>query len=244
MSDSNPRVIEPKIPEDISTEIFIKNWTIYRKIIEKDNMSHKAGYSILKDILLSERDRHFSFLDLACGDAYYSSHILKDTKATRYTGIDLSTQALRFAEQNLKNTGLRFSLIEADFQDFDNFIEEKPDVIWVGFSVHHLDTTNKLEFMKKVQENLSDGGIFLLYEPIFIEGENRGLYFERFKETFQKHWKGLTKEEGQSLLEHVRESEKPETTENWIKLGKEAGFDNAEKVFSEHTGLYEIFKYC
>ena len=81
-----------KTVEDISTEIFIKNWKIYRKIIENDNMSHIDGYNKLKEILNQEMNSPFSFLDIACGDAYYSSKILKDTKAQKYTGIDVSDQ--------------------------------------------------------------------------------------------------------------------------------------------------------
>ncbi len=235
--------LESEIPEDISTEIFIKNWTIYRKIIENDNMSHRAGYLRLREILVSEMDKPFSFLDLACGDAFYSSRALEETKAEQYIGIDVSAQALSLAKEELRNTQLEAKFIRADFINFRDFIETPQDVIWVGFSVHHLDTPNKLEFMKKVKETLSEGGIFMLYEPIFIEGEDRELYFKRFKRTYYIHWNGLTKEEGESLLEHVRESEKPETRENWIKLGEDAGFINAEKIFSEQTGLYEMFKY-
>ncbi|GJM14879.1 MAG: hypothetical protein DHS20C13_02060 [Thermodesulfobacteriota bacterium] len=242
---SKPQSINLKteIPEDISTEIFIKNWTIYRKIIENDNMSHKAGYSRLRETLVREMDKPFSFLDLACGDAFYSSRTLKETKARQYIGIDVSAQALSLAKEELQNTQLEAKFIRADFINFRDFIETPQDVIWVGFSVHHLDTPDKLEFMKKVRETLSEDGIFMLYEPIFIEGEDRDLYFKRFKKTYNIHWNGLTKEEGESLLEHVRESEKPETRENWIKLGREAGFLYAEKVFSEKTGLYELFKF-
>lgn len=231
------------IPENISTEIFIKNWAIYRKIIENDNMSHKDGYAKLGEILVNDMEQRFSFLDLACGDAYYSSRVLQDTKAQRYIGIDVSADALSFAEKELNKTGIESTLIRADFFDFDSIIEKPIDVVWVGFSVHHLDTPNKLEFMKKVKETLSKGGIFMIYEPILLEGEDLLAYYQRFEQTFYKHWRGLSKEEGESLLEHVRESEKPETTKDWLKLGKKAGFDQAEKVFSEQTGLYEIFKY-
>ena len=231
------------IPENISTEIFIKNWEIYRKIIENDNMSHKDGYAILGEILASDMKQPFSFLDLACGDAYYSSRTLKDTKAQQYIGIDVSSDALSFAKKELRNTQLEAKFIRADFVNFRDFIETQQDIIWVGFSLHHLDTPNKLEFMKKVKETLSEGGIFMIYEPILLEGEDLGSYFQRFEQTFYKYWKGLTKEEGESLLEHVRESERPETTKDWVLLGKEAGFNQAEKVFSEKTGLYEIFKY-
>jgi len=234
---------DPKIPRDISTEIFIKNWTIYRKIIENDNMSHREGYGKLRDVLIKEMRRPFTFVDLACGDAYYSSKVLQNTKAEKYIGIDVSEQALTLAKKEFAGSEIEARFVSADFIDFDKIIEAPADVIWVGFSLHHLDTPDKLEFIKKAKQKLSDDGVFIIYEPILLEGEDRSMYFKRFKQTFDIHWTGLTKEERESLLEHVRESEKPETTKGWIQLGKEAGFTRAEKVFSEKTGLYEIYKY-
>jgi len=243
MDDSKNLGAGHKIPVDISTEIFIKSWNIYRKIIENDSMSHNAGYAKLKEVLLEQMDRPFTFLDLACGDAYYSSITLKDTKAREYIGIDVSADALSFARENLKDSGIAATFIQADFFDFDRIVEQKADVIWVGFSVHHLSTEEKLEFFIKTKNALSENGIFVLYEPIFTEGEDLDKYCRRFKETYDLHWKGLDTEEEEALFEHIRESEKPETTENWLRLGKEAGFKEARKVFSERTGLYEIFKF-
>ena len=234
---------KPETTEDLSTKIFVKNWSIYRKIIENDNMSHNAGYAKLKQIISDEMQRPFSFVDLACGDAYYSSRILRETYAKTYTGLDISEQALSFARENFRDSEIKADFIRADFINFAEHIGPGADFIWVGFSVHHLETIDKLQFMKDVREVLADGGIFMLYEPILLEGEDLGQYYKRFKLTFDKFWKGLNNEESEYLLEHVRETEKPETTRDWIALGKEAGFVSANKVFSERTGLYEIFKY-
>ena len=233
----------PERKEDLRTKIFIKNWSIYRKIIENNNMSHKEGYSVLKQIISDEMRKPFSFLDLACGDAYYSSRILNGTKAAKYIGIDISDQALSFARDNFKESNIEADFINSDFVNFQEFVDTEPDVIWVGFSVHHLDSSQKLEFMKDVREVLADGGLFMLYEPILLDGEDLDQYYVRFENTFYKYWKGLDNEESEFLLEHVRETEKPETAGDWIALGKEAGFEKSEKVFSERTGLYEIFMY-
>ncbi len=198
---------------------------------------------MLKQIISDEMQNPFSFLDLACGDAYYSSRVLNGSKAIKYVGIDISDQALSFAKDNFKGSQISADFIEADFVKFPEFLDSEPDVIWVGFSVHHLDSSQKLEFMKDIREVLAHGGLFMLYEPILIDGEDLKQYYVRFKNTFDKYWKGLDSEESEYLLEHVRETEKPETTQDWIALGKEAGFGNSEKVFSDRTGLYEIFKY-
>jgi len=242
---SHPQIndTDNAIPRDVSTEIFISSWMIYRKIIENNNMSHREGYDKLRDILIKEMRRPFSFVDLACGDAYYSSKVLQQTRATEYIGIDVSEQALTLARKEFEGTDIEARFERADFINFERVIETPADVIWIGFSLHHLDTPDKLQFMHKAKKALSSDGVFIIYEPILLEGEDKSMYFKRFKQTFDIHWRGLTKEEGESLLEHVRESEKPETPQDWIKMGYEAGFSKVEKVFSEKTGLYEIFKY-
>ena len=135
------------------------------------------------------------------------------------------------------------SFINADFRNLDQLLESRQDIIWIGFSLHHLDTPDKLEFMSRLNNHLTDKGVLLIYEPILIPGEDQAAYLRRFQKVFDEHWSGLTQEEGDNLLKHVRETEKPETTGDWIKLGLKAGFSIAEKVFSERTGLYEIFMY-
>jgi len=52
MTNAQSKNTDPEILEDISTEIFINNWRIYRKIIENDNMSHREGYAKLREILI------------------------------------------------------------------------------------------------------------------------------------------------------------------------------------------------
>ena len=85
-----------------TSKFFRTNWAVYRKIIENNYMGHAEAYSKLRKILIGEMERPFSFLDLACGDAYYSSRFLRGTNVARYTGIDLSEAALSAARDELE----------------------------------------------------------------------------------------------------------------------------------------------
>ena len=126
MTNAQSKNTDPEIPEDISTEIFINNWRIYRKIIENDNMSHREGYAKLREILIEEMGRPFIFVDLACGDAYYSSKVLQDTKVEKYIGIDVSEEALSLAKDEFRDTGIETRFLRADFINFAEIID-KPD---------------------------------------------------------------------------------------------------------------------
>lgn len=226
-----------------SSAYFSTSWSVYRKVLKNNYMGHVEAYQVLSQTLISEIDKPFSFLDLACGDAYYSSRALRGTKVTHYTGIDLSEAALQAAREELQRLECEKELKSGELNEFDSLTEPPLDVIWVGLSLHHLDTEEKAGFIKKVYESLSDDGIFLIYEPVFLDGEHRGSYFKRIKVIIESTWTGLSDEETGALLEHVRTTELPETEDTWIRLGRDAGLRSAEKIFSEPIGLYSLFIY-
>ena len=228
---------------DISSELFRLHWGMYRKILRDNYMSHSQAYGKLYEILTEEMNRPFTFADLACGDAFYSIRTLEGTEVVKYVGIDLSDEALSLAKEGMNHLHLEKHSIKADFEDFDRYVDAPPDLVWVGLSIHHLDTDEKTRFMKKVKKTLNIDGLFLIYEPGFLDDEDRGTYFERFKRIYDSVWKDLMPEERVMLLFHVRKTEKPETVEDWIRIGKDAGFETAEAVFSERTGLYTLFKF-
>ena len=226
-----------------SSEFFRRNWAIYRKITENNYMSHVEAYGKLRQILSDVMKRPFRFLDLACGDAYHSSRSLMGTRVTEYTGIDLSEAALSAARDELNRLDCDKVLKIGDMKEFESVIVPPHDVVWVGLSLHHFETVEKAGFMKRVHDALTHDGIFLIYEPVFIDGEDRASYFYRIKAIVENRWTGLTEEEMDLAMEHVRTTELPETPGDWIRLGKEAGFSTAEKMFSDKSGLYCLFMY-
>jgi hypothetical protein len=41
----------------------------------------------------------------------------------------------------------------------------------------------------------------------------------------------------------VTSSDYPETSENWVRFGREAGFADARELFCDPTGFYRIYRY-
>ena len=226
-----------------SSDFFRRNWAIYRKITENNYMSHVEAYGKLRQILTDVMKRPFGFLDLACGDAYHSSRCLVGTRVAEYTGIDLSKAALSTAADELHRLDCGKVLEIGDMKEFESVLGAPHDVVWVGLSLHHFETVEKAGFMERVHDALTDDGIFLIYEPVFLDGEDRASYFHRIKAIVENGWTGLTEEDMDLVLEHVRTTELPETPGDWIRLGKDVGFGTAEKVFSEKYGLYCLFMY-
>lgn len=228
---------------EISSEFFRKSWDAYRKILKGNYMSHVEAYAVLGEVLKTEAEVPFNFLDLACGDAYYSSRALEDTQVSSYTGIDLSEAALEKARNELMMLNCEKELMIGDLGEFHNLISEPYRVVWLGLSLHHFDTEGKEKIMKRVCERLTDDGIFLIYEPVFLDGEDRAGYNVRIKNIIESTWTGLDTDETEFLLEHVRETELPERVETWIELGKQAGFSMGENLYIAPSELYGLFKY-
>ena len=226
-----------------SVEFFRKSWNAYRKILEGNYMSHVEAYSALREVLTAERPDAFSFLDLACGDAYYSSRTLEGLPVSDYTGVDLARGALELAKEELKRLDCNIELKVGDFSDLKNLIEKPHKVIWLGLSLHHLKTQDKEKFMNHARGALTENGTFLIYEPLFLDGEDRAGYNLRIEEIIRNRWFSLSQEEVETLLDHIRTTELPETVETWIELGRKAGFSSAEIIYKDPHELYGLFRY-
>ena len=97
-----------------SVRDFFNGWSLYRRIVDNDYLYHRSVREALSR-WLDDLGRPFSFLDLGCGDADFSSGILRGRSLQSYTGIDLSPVALDLAHQKTSLLGVPCSLITGDF---------------------------------------------------------------------------------------------------------------------------------
>ncbi len=94
--------------------IFQKQWQTYQRLLDLDYLSHKEVLGILRSILLTECKQPFSFLDLACGDAFGITDMLSGTQIASYLGIDLSAPALELAAKRLGKLSCPVELVYGD----------------------------------------------------------------------------------------------------------------------------------
>ena len=55
-------------------------------------------------------------------------------------------------------------------------------MVWIGLSLHHLRTSEKRAFIGKIERLLPRDGLFLIWEPTCLEGEDREGWVERFSQ--------------------------------------------------------------
>lgn len=99
MSKTNLQTINTEHSQDI--ESYFNDWQRYQKIVDNNYMRHQELYEHLKNIISQHFNQPFSMLELGCGDAAFTCKTLMDTSISSYKGVDLSSQALELAKQNL-----------------------------------------------------------------------------------------------------------------------------------------------
>ena len=221
---------------------FFSQWDIYRLCIEHNTLFHREVGEILHSEL-KENTEPFAFLDLACGDADLTAAALHGTKVSAYTGVDFSAPALALAANKVAELGRPSTLQEADFTAFLSGNYESFDVIYLGLSLHHLEQSAKRETMKHLYRATSPGGTFYLFEPILHDNETREGYVKRWVAAMNGPYDPFPPAARGALRDHVTESERPESADDYQSFAKEAGFRCSEILFTDPGNFYSLFKF-
>jgi SAM-dependent methyltransferase len=226
--------------ESSAQAIFHMQWQIYRKVVDRNYLCHREVYARLHHILREEAAQPFRFLDIACGDAGSSAAALLGTSVAHYHGIDQSAAALALAREELAALPCPVTLEQRDFIDALSDHSTPVDVAWIGLSLHHLHTPEKLGVMRSIRNAVNGGGLLVIYEPTSPEGEDRAEWLRRW-EGQRPSWTDYTAEEWETMTAHAHAADFPETIAGWHTLGKDAGFSSVEEVFAAPTDLFRMF---
>ena len=223
---------------------FFSQWDIYRLCIEHNTLFHREVGEILRRELQAQTEP-FTFLDLACGDADLTAAALRGTKVRAYTGVDFSAPALALAANKISELGCPRTLHEADFTEFlrTNDENEKFDVIYLGLSLHHLERETKRETMKHLRRTTAPGGTFYMFEPFLHGGEERQGYVRRWADAMDGPYDSFPAAARNALRDHVTESERPESIEEYLTSGRHAGFADSQILFTDPGNFYALFKF-
>jgi ubiquinone/menaquinone biosynthesis C-methylase UbiE len=188
---------------------------------------------------MNEAKEGFVFADLACGAAPFSAVALTGTRVGRYIGIDISKPALDVAKEMLAPLSCPIELRCQDFVEAIDTWAGQLDVVWIGLSLHHLRASEKAAFIRKIERLLPRDGLFLIWEPTCLEGEDREVWVERLSQNLKSL--PLSDEEFAAYDSHQRASDFPETAAAWKGMAREAGFEQADELFASPdrlTGVY------
>jgi SAM-dependent methyltransferase len=231
-------------PDDRSREpaqaLFQQQWRIYRTLVDENYLFHREAYACLRQILVESVRRPFRFLDVACGDATAAVDALMGTAISHYHGIDLSAAALELARSALTRLDCPVTLELADYVEALRNWSGPVDVVWIGLSLHHLQTAEKLEVLRAIRNVLPEDGHLLLYEDTSPDGEDRDGWLRRWDEQ-QPSWTAYAPEEWATITSHVHAADHPEPASRWVSLAKEAGFAGAREAFVAPSDLIRLY---
>ena len=223
-----------------SQAVFQQEWRIYRTLVDENYLFHREAYACLRRILVEGVRRPFRFLDVACGDATASVEALTGTAITHYHGIDLSAAALELARSALAVLDCPVTLEHADYVEALREWSEPADVVWIGLSLHHLRTAEKLEILRAIRNMLTEDGHLLVYEDTSPDGEDREGWLRRWDDQ-KPLWTAYTPEGWETITAHVHAADYPETASRWVSLAHEAGFAEAREAFVAPSDLIRLY---
>jgi ubiquinone/menaquinone biosynthesis C-methylase UbiE len=223
-----------------ASDVFEREWTTYRKMVDNNYLFHREAYGRLRQILTEDMTEPFRFLDVACGDASATVEALAGTSVSHYCGIDLSSEALGIASRRLRALQCPVELERGDFAEVLARWERPVDVVWIGLSLHHLHAPRKLAVMREIRRIVGDRGLFLAYENASPDSEGRTGWLRRW-DAQEPHWTAHSGEEWQTVKAHVHAYDFPETSERWNALGREAGFEEVAEIFVSPTDLFRMY---
>ena len=227
-----------------SNTFFDKQWVIYQKVLKNNYMGHREIYAILHKFFSQYFHSPFSMLDLGCGDANYIARSLLNTKIAAYTGIDLSNSALTIAQENMmtlqcKKIFRRKDLYEVVNDPLENK-NQKFDVIFASFALHHLTLRQKDIATHCIYQLLNDNGVFVLVDVVRQKGESRDTYLNRYLKDVRQRWSSLTSEEYTLIEEHITSNDLPETRETLQSLARKHGFAEKECLYIDALSTTQL----
>jgi SAM-dependent methyltransferase len=231
----------PESSNEGGLAIFVAQQALYRRVVEADYMSHRALFGIFHDLLKARGDP-FAVLDLASGDASCSVEALRRTKVRDYVAVDLSEPALSLAVSNASSLHCATQVVRRDFQEYVNAASRLWDVIFIGFSYHHLDSKAKAAFAPQIRRVLGAGGEWIFFEPMLHGNETRDGFLDRWKASLESDWQEFTPEEKATIWEHVSQYDFPENLGTFERIALEGGFRSFEHLYTDPFCFYGAFR--
>jgi SAM-dependent methyltransferase len=205
---------------------FFDAWSLYDRVLDLNYMFHEEIYRHVTEVLARRfAAESFSILDLGCGSARHLAQALEGRAVRRYLGYDLSENALKEARHNLARLGHPMEFKAADF--FAGLLEgvdERFDLIFSSFSLHHLASSDKGRFFERARQRLAEGGMLLVIDVAREEGEDLAVYLDNYCHWIRNAWTELTAEQLNFIFNHIRESDFPESDSALKSMAVEGGF--------------------
>ena len=203
-------------------------YSTYQKILKFNYMFHKdMSYKLAEFIKKNYSNQAFDFLDIGSGDATFVSKILDGTKIKSYTAIDVSSEALKLAKANLAKINCQKKFLTLDVSKDIPKPENKFDIIWSSYMLHHLSQKEKELFFRQCLSLLKENSFFILVDLV-NNYNTREECLTNLRDYWIDKWMNLDKADIDFLVDHVYSSDYPESVEKFFEIAKGTGFSTSK----------------
>lgn len=213
-------------------EVF-EQWAMYDAVVRHDYMHHAELAQTLGNWARAF-GKPLRIIDLGSSDSWLATHAFRDANVEHYLGVDLAESSIERARGNVAVWPGRAELVCGNLADV---LAAQPDnsanVALASYSLHHFSTGDKLKLIGEVRRILVPGGALLWIDAVRDDEENRETYIDRLTNSMANEWTGLTAEQRERGVNHVRTSDFPETR-SWMQEHLEAaGFRSGGTLLAE-----------
>ena len=183
-------MLETMAAERHEAHAIFSEWSIYRKVVENDYMHHNEVTRVI-DRVLRELPSGYSVLDLGCGDAEVVARLASEGRIGGYCGVDQSQAALDAARKRLEGHIEEVELVQANLLGFVESASHRFDVVLCGYTLHHLSTEQKRDFLRFVSRVLKPGGVMMVYDVFRGDSESREAFLESYIDWIATDWTSI-----------------------------------------------------
>lgn len=217
------------------TSIFTRSWSVYDLITRYNYMFHQELYAEVHAVLRLRYDRGpYSLLDLGCGNARYLASCLKQYPPLVYEGVDLSETALGEAREYLAGLSGQVILTHGDMLSAIESTHTIWDVIFTGFAVHHMTSSDKARFFRAAERCLAANGWLIMVDVVREENQSRESYLDQYLKFMREKWNQVPPGQLEEACTHVHDHDYPECLSALQSMAAEAGL-NSVRVVARHA---------
>jgi ubiquinone/menaquinone biosynthesis C-methylase UbiE len=222
----------PMTDRDAVKNVF-EQWALYDAVVRHDYMRH-AELSRAMAAWAESFGRPLRVVDLGCGDAGLATSGFANANVEHYLGVDLSESSTERARGRLAIWPGRAEVACGDLAEtLHRLPDDSANVALASYSLHHFSTTDKRTLIREVWRLLEPGGALLWIDIVRNEDESRQEYIDRITAAMLHEWVGLTVEQRQTAVDHVRQSDFPEQASWMLEQTRAAGFSVGDTLFQD-----------
>jgi ubiquinone/menaquinone biosynthesis C-methylase UbiE len=230
------------IDSDAVKKVF-EQWAMYDTVVRNNYMRH-AELAHAMAAWAESFGRPLRVVDLGCGDAELATSGFRTANVERYWGVDLAESSIERARGRLGIWPGRAEVACGDLAEtLHRLPDESANVVLASYSLHHFATNDKLTLLRENWRLLEPGGALLWIDVVRNEGESRQEYLDRLTNAMLHEWVGLTLEQRQTAVDHVRKSDFPEQESSMLEQAEAAGFSLGDTLLQdEFFGAWAFVK--